>query len=65
MPQPIVVKRYKNQRAYQVDAVRMAKRGYEVANTVSEVQRSGCLRTLLFGFLFPPKPQLIVTYRLI
>jgi hypothetical protein len=63
-PKQIVIKRYKNEREYQSDAQKMARKGYRVTNVVSENQRSGCMRILLIGLFFPPRPQLIVTYSL-
>lgn len=65
MPKAIVVKRYKTEREYQRDAQGMARKGYKVINVVSEQQRSGCLRILLIGIIFPPKPQFVVTYSLV
>lgn len=61
----ILVKRYKDERAYQKDAQRMVRRGYKVTSVTSEMQRAGCARILtlgIFTLLFPPKPQLVVTY---
>lgn len=63
-PRQVIVKRYKNERQYQRDAQKMARKGYKVMSAVSEIQRSGCLRILLIGVLFPPRPQLIVTFSL-
>lgn len=66
-PAPIQVKRYQNEKAYQKDAAKMLKKGYEVQNVVSEQPRSGCGRILtigLFAAIFKPKPELVVTYRL-
>lgn len=67
MPKQIVVKRYKSERAYQRDALRMRRRGYEVVDVTSEQPRSGCLRILSLGLIaaiYKPKPVLVVTYRL-
>ena len=64
---PIVVKRYKSEKEYQRDAVKMQRQGYEVEHVVSEQPRSGCLRILslgLFAAIFKPKPVLVVTYKL-
>jgi len=63
----IVIKRYRSQKAYQADAVKMLKAGYEVVTVTSEQPRSGCGRILLIGLfaaVFKPKPVLVVTYRL-
>lgn len=65
MPKPIVVKRYKDERAYQRDAQRWVRRGYKVSHVISEKPRAGCARILtlgLFTLLFPPKSELVVTY---
>jgi len=67
MKKSIIVKRYKSQKAYQADALRMKARGYEVASITSEQPRAGCLRIItlgIFTLLFPPKPVLIVTYKI-
>ena len=67
MPKPIVVKRYKNERDYQRDAQRWAKRGYTVSHVISEKPRAGCLRIVslgIFTLLFPPKSEFVVTYSL-
>ena len=67
MPKSIIVKRYKDERAYQRDAQRWARRGYKVANVTSEKPRAGCGRILTLGLLtliFPPKPEFVVTYSL-
>lgn len=64
----VQVRRYKDEKAYQKDAAKLARQGYEVASVVSEQPRSGCGRILaigLFAAIFKPKPELVVTYRLI
>lgn len=63
-----VVKRYKSQAAYQRDARCMLARGYTVLNVTSEQPRAGCLRLItlgIFTLLWPPKPVLVVSYRLV
>jgi hypothetical protein len=65
MAPSIVVKRYKNEREYQRDAQKMARKKYKIQSVVSEQQRSGLMRLFLIGFFFPPKAQLIVTYSLL
>lgn len=67
MAKPVVVKRYKSDKEYQKDATKMIGQGYEVANTVSEDQRSGCMRWLMIGplaLIFKPKAKHVITYRL-
>lgn len=64
----IVVKKYKDERVFQIDSRRMLSKGYEVQTVTSEQPRSGCGRILLIGIfaaIFKPKPVIIVTYRLI
>lgn len=64
----IEVKRYKTEKEYQKDARKMTERGYEVQSVVSEQPRSGCARWFtigLFAAIFKPKPELVVTYRLV
>jgi hypothetical protein len=66
--QAIIVKRYKNEKLYQKDAAKMTKKGYEVQSVTSEQPRSGCARWMFIGIfaaIFKPKPELVVTYRLI
>ena len=63
----IVVKRYKAQKAYEHDAIKMAARGYEVTSVTSVQPRPGAGRFLLLGLaaaVFKPKPELVVTYHL-
>lgn len=63
----IVVKQYKNVKAYQIDSQRMAALGYAGDTPVSQQPRAGCVRVLMLGgigaLVFKPKPILIVTYR--
>ena len=64
----IEVRRYRNEKEYQKDAGKMAAKGYEVQSVVSEQPRSGCGRILtigIFAAIFKPKPELVVTYRLV
>jgi len=62
----MIIKRYKSDKEYQREAAQMMKQGYKVAQMTSERPRAGCLRIILTGglgvFLWPPKPQLVVTY---
>lgn len=64
----IIVRRYPNERKYQSDARKLAKRGYRVASVTSEAPRSGCGRIIMLGgigaLVFRPKPVLVVTYQL-
>lgn len=62
----VVVREYKNPRAYQRDARRYAERGYTVASTAERGQRPGLIRVVLTGglaLLFRPKPHIVVTYQ--
>lgn len=63
----IIVKRYKSEKAYQRDARRMQKRGYEVVSVTTENVGRGCLSWALLGIfalLRKPKSELVVTYQL-
>lgn len=69
MSQPIIIRHYATDRAYQADAEAMARQGYRVQNAIKERPRTGCLRILFYiltggiGWLFfRPKPQWVVTY---
>lgn len=60
-----MVRTYKNTDAYQRDAVKQAKQGWHVVNTVERRPRAGCFRIVTLGFftlIRPPKPELVVTY---
>lgn len=60
-----IVKRYENEKKYQRDANKQAKRGYRIVNTVSHKPHTSGCRYLMGGFLFGrKKPVMIVTYRL-
>lgn len=65
---PLVVKRYKDQKEYQKDAGKMTAQGYDIQSVVSEQPRSGCGRFVALGgigaLVFKPKPELVVTYKL-
>jgi hypothetical protein len=65
MARSIVVKRYKNEREYQNDAQRMARRKYKVASVTSQTRRRSFFGALFFGLLFPRRPELVVTYSLL
>jgi hypothetical protein len=65
MARAIVVKRYKNERDYQRDAGRMARRKYKVASVTSQTRRRSLFGFFMFGFFFPRRPELVVTYSLI
>ncbi len=60
-----MVRTYRGTDRFQKDAKRLAKDGWSVSNTVSQRPRAGCGRILslgLFTLIFPPKPELVVTY---
>jgi len=64
-PKTIVVKRYPNERDYQRDAQKMARKNYKVVSVTSDKPRAGCMRILtlgIFTLIFPPKTELVVTY---
>jgi len=62
----VVIKRYQNERQYQLDAIKQSEAGYFVRAVTSEQPRSGCMRIILTGGLgllfWKPKPQFVVTY---
>ena len=63
----VIIKRYKNEKAFQKDARKLAKKGWAVQTVTSEQPRAGCARWLtigLFAVIFKPKPELVVTYNL-
>lgn len=60
-----MVRTYPNPDAYQRDARKLAGKGWSVSNTMERKPRAGCARILtlgLFTMLFPPKPEIVVTY---
>jgi hypothetical protein len=60
-----MVRRYKSDKQYRRDAVRLAAGGWRVVNVVQEQPPTGCGRGCLLGFfalIFKPKPRLVVTY---
>lgn len=62
--QEVVVKTYTSEREYQNDVGKMVRSGYQIISTSQLQPRSGCLRLLLIGLIFPPKPKIVVTYKL-
>ncbi|MGB3328917.1 MAG: hypothetical protein WBA46_08180 [Thermomicrobiales bacterium] len=61
-----VVRVYTNSRDYAEDIVRFADEGWSVESVTERHPRRGCGRILLMGvifaWIFPPKPELVVTY---
>lgn len=60
-----MVRVYKSPEAYRKDAAKLAKQGWSVQSVTERRPRSGCMRLLLLWFvvlIFPPKPELVVTY---
>lgn len=60
-----MVRTYKSNDAYRKDANKLAKQGWRVVNVAERRPRAGCLRLLFlwwFVLIFPPKPELVVTY---
>lgn len=61
----IKVERYKDDKAYQKGAKRMAKKGYKPINVESHKPHTSGCRLLAGGILFGrKKPIIIVTYQL-
>lgn len=66
-PKQIIVKRYRDEREYQRDAQKMARKQYKIISVISEKPRAGIMRFLtlgIFTLIFPPKSVYIVTYSL-
>lgn len=60
-----MVRVYKNPKAYQKDASKLAKDQWQSDSVTERKPRAGIGRILSLGFftlLFPPKPELVVTY---
>ena len=61
-----MVKVYTNPKNYAKDAKDLAKDGWKAENVTERQPRRGCGRILamgvIFAFIFPPKPELVVTY---
>lgn len=61
-----MVRVYKKPDDFHKDAVKLAKDGWGVAHMMERRPRQGCARVVLMGFLFaflfPPKPEIVVTY---
>ena len=64
MAAKIVVRRYKNDRQYEGDARRLARKGYQVLSVTSQTPRRNFFGFLMLG-LFSRQPELVVTYQLI
>lgn len=71
MPHPAerqesMVRVYTKPEDYSRDAAKLAKDGWVAAQVTERQPRRGCGRILLMGvifaFIFPPKPELVVTY---
>lgn len=61
----IKVERYKDERAYQKAAKKLAKQGYRPINVESHKPHTSGCRLLAGGFLFGrKKPVIVVTYEL-
>jgi hypothetical protein len=60
------VRTYSSPVAFNRDAANMARDGWAVASSMERRPPIGCVRIILTGFLallFPPKPEIVVTYR--
>lgn len=66
----LVVKSYKNDKAYRKDALKMSRKGYRVVNVQNHKENQGCgllgCKALIFLplVLIGKKPTLVVTYEL-
>ncbi len=60
------VRRYMGYKPFNRDAHHLARQGWAVVSTIEYKRRSGCVRMILLGFfclVFPPRPEIIVTYQ--
>lgn len=61
-----MVRVYTKPSDYSKDAAKLASDGWIAGNVTERQPRRGCGRILLMGvvfaFIFPPKPELVVTY---
>jgi hypothetical protein len=60
-----MVRVYTGNKAYQRDAEKWARQGWRVATVTERRPRRGCIVSILFlvpSLIFPPKPELVVTY---
>lgn len=65
-PPETMIQIYIGSKTFQKDAKRLARDGWTVASTTINKRRSSCLRVILLGLfclVFPPKPEIIVTYQ--
>lgn len=67
IPETVKVVVYKDPKAFNKDAVELAKMGWEVSLVTDQQRRSGCMRIFLLGplfaMVFKPKQTLVVTYK--
>jgi hypothetical protein len=62
--QPVqTVRTYRSSRQMERDQRQMNARGWAIINTVHNQPRASLLRLILIGWLFRPKPEIIVTYQ--
>ena len=67
----VVVKSYKNDKAYRKDAQKMRRKGYRIVNVQNFKENQGCGLLGCKAIIFMPlvligkKPSLVVTYELI
>ena len=62
-----ITRTYTSAKAFQQDSAKLAAEGWTVLTTTEHRPRQGCMRIILmafiFAFMFPPKPQIVVTYQ--
>lgn len=64
-PKTTMVREYKDRKAFEKDANKLAKQGWAVVSQSEQTQRSGCGRLLMLGVfaaIWKPKPHIAVTY---
>lgn len=57
-----MIREYGSRDEFNDDARKLAKQGWRVTSQSERTQRSGCMRLLLIGLIFPPKPHVVVSY---
>lgn len=62
-----IMRTYTSAKEFERDRAKLANDGWTVLSTTEHRPRQGCLRIILlafiFAFMFPPKPQIVVTYQ--
>lgn len=62
----VVVREYRDRKAFEKDAQRLSRDGWTVQSSTERTQRSGCRRIVLLGplaLIFHPNAHIVVTYQ--